>query len=156
MMSDMEGLIEEVKSGFPDSEISTDKRGVIWVKVPHEKIKDVMRFFFEKGFNHLTTITALDHLEEKKFELIYHIFGFESGYKNFVCVRTEIDRDNPEIDTILDIYANALLYEREVYDLMGIKFKGHGGLKRLLLPEDTPEGFHPLRKDYKLEIGEKK
>ena len=155
-MSGMDGLIEEVKRDFPDLEVSTDKHGVVWVKVPHEKIKDVLKFFFERGFNHLTTITALDHLEEKKFELIYHILGFETEYEKPVCVRTEIDRDNPEIDTILDIYANALLYEREVFDLMGIKFRGHGGLKRLLLPEDTPEDFHPLRKDYKLEVGEKK
>ncbi|MGQ4891521.1 MAG: NADH-quinone oxidoreductase subunit C [Candidatus Njordarchaeia archaeon] len=155
-MSNMDELVGEIKNSFPDFEVSTNKRGVVWVRVPHEKLKDVLKYFYDKGFNHLTTITALDHLEAKKFELIYHILGFETKYEKPICVRTEIDRDNPEIDTVIDIYAHALLYEREVYDLMGIRFRGHSGLKRLLLPEDTPEGFHPLRKDYKLEIGEKK
>ncbi|MEM2083837.1 MAG: NADH-quinone oxidoreductase subunit C, partial [Nitrososphaerota archaeon] len=66
-------------------------------------------------------------------------------------VKTSIDKNNPEIDTITDIIPGASFYEREIYDLLGVNFIGHPNLKRVILPENWPKGVYPLRKEYKPE-----
>ncbi|RJS84535.1 NADH-quinone oxidoreductase subunit D [Candidatus Bathyarchaeota archaeon] len=91
----------------------------------------------------LSTITAVDMKET--FELNYHMWCRNVA----VTIRTEVPKKKPETETITDMIPGASFYEREVYDLFGIKFKGHPYLKRLLLPDDWPEGQHPLRKDWK-------
>jgi len=153
------GALEELKNKLSEKfgdkiKLSEDKRGVLWIECDVSDFKEILAFLCELGYSHLSTITALDHLEENKFALIYHILSFENHPKIPICLRTYINRDSPEIETVLDIYPHALVYEREVFDLMGIKFKGHKGLKRLLIPEDAPEDYHPLRKDYKIEVGD--
>jgi NADH:ubiquinone oxidoreductase subunit C len=76
---------------------------------------------------------------------VYHLSSLED-YSTVVNVRTYISRENPEISSVSSVFKVAELYEREVFDLLGIKFVGHPNLKRLLLPEDVPEDYHPLRK----------
>ena len=138
-------VMEELKSKFEGIELKEDKRGEKWVFVPLEAIRDVLEFLKSKGYEHLTTITGHDVGDSIK--LIYHLINIESSVPNETLnVVTFVDKKSNLAPTIVDIYPNALVYEREVYDLLGIKFEGHPNLKRLLLPEDTPEGFHPLRK----------
>ena len=91
----------------------------------------------------LSTITAVDLRE--KFELNYHLWCVDTA----LTVKVEVPKQKPEIETVTDIIPGASFYEREVYDLFGVRFKGHPSLKRLLLPDDWPEGQHPLRKDWK-------
>jgi len=90
----------------------------------------------------ISTITGLDLGDE--FELNYHLWCGKAE----VTIRTRVPKINPEIKTITDIIPGAALYEREVFDLLGVKFLGHPDLKRLLLPESWPEGQYPLRKDW--------
>ncbi|MBO8159486.1 MAG: NADH-quinone oxidoreductase subunit C [Thermosyntropha sp.] len=97
----------------------------------------------EFGFNYLANLCGVDYGE--KFTMVYHVCRIPENLK--VCVKADIPRDNPEIDSLTCLWPAADFQEREVYDLMGIVFKGHPDLKRILLPEDF-EG-HPLRKDYK-------
>jgi NADH-quinone oxidoreductase subunit C len=68
-----------------------------------------------------------------------------------VSLKTKISKTDPRIDSVSDVYIVAELYEREVYDILGVKFEGHPNLSRLILPEDWPEDLHPLRKDVTLE-----
>jgi NADH-quinone oxidoreductase subunit C len=79
-----------------------------------------------------------------KFNIVYHLFSY--NHKNSVVIKTELPRENAEVHTISNIWKTADWYEREVYDMFGIKFTNHPDLRRILCPDDW-EGY-PLRKDY--------
>ncbi|MFQ6013507.1 MAG: NADH-quinone oxidoreductase subunit C [Thermoplasmata archaeon] len=96
----------------------------------------------EEGFEHITCISAVDwvtHLEN-----VYHLVSYQNSCMLQLDVR--IPSEDPEVDTVSDIWKGALYHEREAYDLMGIRFRDHPDLRRILLPLDF--AFHPLRKDY--------
>jgi NADH:ubiquinone oxidoreductase subunit C len=94
------------------------------------------------NIQHLSTITARDTHNE--FQILYHFFF--NGV--LITIRTSCSKENPTIESIVPIFPGAILYERELNDLLGIKAKGHPDLRRLLLPDDWVGG-HPLRKDWK-------
>jgi NADH-quinone oxidoreductase subunit C len=97
-------------------------------------------------FDYLFNLYGVDR--EDRFSIIY---GLESTlFKHNIVVETDLsDHDNPLIDTVSDLWKTAEFQEREVYDLLGIKFTSHPDLRRLFLEDGW--GF-PLRKDYKDEI----
>ena len=144
-LSDIE---RAVKALDPDASVKVDKAGRAWIKVSADKIKEVLRELKSKGYNHLTAITGLDQVKEGVMELLYHLLP-ESKELPYLTVRASVPREDPKIDSITDIFPAALLYEDEVYDMLGVNFVGHPDLKRILLPEELPEGIHPLRKDFK-------
>jgi len=90
-------------------------------------------------------VTGVDWIKENQFEVIYD-YSYTGGELFRVLVRTRVDRDNPDVPTVSDVYSGANWHERETWDLMGINFVGHPQLERFLLPEDAD--FHPLRKDF--------
>jgi Ni,Fe-hydrogenase III component G len=71
-----------------------------------------------------------------------------------LSLRTSVAKANPVLDTITPIIPGAILYEREIQDLLGLKVKGHPDPRRLVLPEGWPEGVYPLRKEYKVKVEE--
>ena len=96
-------------------------------------------------FDSLSCLTGLDNGEEKNtMEVIYNLYSIP--YDLRLALKVELDRSNPVIDSVTEIWKTADWHEREAYDLLGIKFNGHPDLRRILLPDDW-EG-HPLRKDY--------
>lgn len=80
----------------------------------------------------------------EEFELVYHLYSIPENYK--ICIKTRTPRNSAQVDSLFSIWPTADWQEREVYDLMGITFKGHPNLVRVLLPEDFTG--HPLRKDF--------
>ena len=102
-------------------------------------LKDTPEFYFD----YLSSLTAVDYKEY--FELIYHLTSLKHNHRFILKTRCH-DRNKPEVASITSIWRGADLQEREIYDLLGIGFKGHPNLKRLFLWE----GFkgYPLRKDY--------
>lgn len=100
----------------------------------------------ELDFEFLFSITGVDW--KTHFTVIYHLRSIKHGH--VVAIKARCDRVNPEIESVYKIWKTAELTEREVYDLMGIKFLHHPNLKRLFLTEDW-EGY-PLRKDYVDEV----
>lgn len=108
-----------------------------------QKLKD----YPGNDFDHLSSLTAVDW--EDHFQVVYHLYSF-SGKMTIVLKGKLEERESPLVESVSDIWKGAALMESEVYDLFGIRFKGHPGLKRLFLGEDW-EGF-PLRKDYSDEI----
>jgi len=147
-IKDLERWVGDIVSG---AEVKLDKYGVAWVDVPLDKLKDTLKNLKENGYVHITTITGVDMIDENKIALIYHLAPYGiSGYPQ-LCVKTYVPRDEPIAPSIVDMFKAALVYEREVYDLLGVKFEGHPNLSRILLPKDLPEGYHPLRKDFKEE-----
>ena len=102
----------------------------------------------ECAFNFLSDITCVDwHPSEPRFEVIYHLLSMSK--KERVRLKVRLEDSSPAVDSITSVWPAANFFEREVFDLFGIRFLGHPYLRRLLMPEDW-EG-HPLRKDYPVE-----
>jgi NADH:ubiquinone oxidoreductase subunit C len=76
--------------------------------------------------------------------MVYHLSSTE--HRHTIVVKAKLNREDPHIETVSDIWRTAEFHEREVYDLFGIKFTGHPDLRRLIMPDDW-KGW-PLRKDY--------
>jgi len=99
------------------------------------------------GFDYLIDISSLDHLgEEPRFEMVYELYSYEHG--THLRIRSGVDATEREVPTVTDLWATANWHEREVYDMMGISFKDHPDLRRILMWEGFP--FYPLRKDFPL------
>lgn len=94
------------------------------------------------GFTYLATISGVDLGEN--FEIIYHL---ANEYTN-LNVRTRIPRANPHVESICGVIPGAILYERELQDMFGIVVDNIPDPRRLVLPDDWPEGQYPLRKDW--------
>lgn len=124
-------------------DVKSDKR--IYVEIKREDIRKAAQLFlelFEPLRARLSTASAVDCRDH--FEVLYH-FTF-SQFGLVLTLRCKIPRHKPEIDSIADIIYGANFIEREMHDLMGIVFKGHPNLERLILPDDWPEGVYPLRR----------
>ncbi len=102
-----------------------------------------VRFDPSLSFDFLSFVTSVDW--KTHFEVVYYLVSTLHKHKLVLKVKVE-DRTNPEVPTISTVWPTADWQEREIYDMMGIKFQGHYNLRRILLPDDW-EGF-PLRKDY--------
>ena len=99
-------------------------------------------------FNYLADITCVDWFpSEPRFEVVYHLLSISK--KERVRLKVRIEGSSPALDSVTQIWPAANYFEREVFDLFGVRFAGHPYLRRLLMPEDW-EG-HPLRKDYPVE-----
>ncbi len=99
-------------------------------------------------FNYLSDITAVDwYPSEPRFEVVYHLFSITK--KERVRLKVRLSDDSPVLESVTSVWPGANYFEREVFDLFGIRFNGHPYLRRLLMPEDW-EG-NPLRKDYPVE-----
>jgi NADH-quinone oxidoreductase subunit C len=119
------------------------------VKVPSHSIIDVLRCLRNNGgFNQLTDLTCVDHLEmvgaTDRFEVIYVLLNIETGER--LIVKTFLNEPELKLPSATPIWFGADWLEREVYDMYGIEFEGHPNFKRLLLPNEFAS--FPLRKDY--------
>lgn len=112
-------------------------------------IREVVSFLKAEGFNHLQTLTGVDYLlqgRSPRFEVVYQFYSIDQRIA--LRLRLQVSEERPEVDSIVDLFPSANFFEREVFDLLGIRFNGHPNLKRILLPQNW-EGY-PLRKDYPL------
>jgi NADH-quinone oxidoreductase subunit C len=99
-------------------------------------------------FNYLSDVTCVDWFpSEPRFEVIYQLLSISK--KERVRLKVRLGSDSPALESVTSVWPGANYFEREVFDLFGIRFLGHPYLRRLLMPEDW-QG-HPLRKDYPVE-----
>jgi NADH:ubiquinone oxidoreductase subunit C len=117
----------------------------MFVDVPREKLVDVARFVRQDlGMTHLSTITGLDAGNDQ-LELLYHF-----ATKGLcLTLKVKLPVSDPKVSTITGVYLNAESYERETMDLLGTKVEGLPPGRRYPLPDEWPEGDHPLRKNWK-------
>ena len=139
-------LQEKISALLPEATYEENPQ-FLTVIVPNEQSYD----FFQKLrndkdllFDYLFCLTGVDW--GKELGVVYHLKSIDLQHSLVVKINLE-DRENPNIDTISDIWKTADFHEREVFDLFGIKFNNHPDLRRIFL-EDDWVGF-PLRKDYK-------
>ena len=97
-------------------------------------------------FNMLIDITAVDWLDQRddRFEVVYQLLSLPFLHR--VCLKIAVPEEKPEVDSVLKLWPGANFMEREVWDMFGIVFEGHGDLRRILLYDEFVG--HPLRKDY--------
>lgn len=135
--------IEELKKALPSAVTGTgmqlDKPTAV---IEKEELLNAAAKVKEMGFDHLSVITGVDYKD--RFEVVYNFFSYRK--KENLVLKVVLEHEKPEIDSLTSLWKGADWLERETYDLVGIKFRGHPNLKRILLP-DGWKG-HPLRKDY--------
>jgi NADH-quinone oxidoreductase subunit C len=120
------------------------RRGFMRASVERADLFGVCRLLRDElGFEHLTMISAVDY--DDRFEIVYHITSYQS--RLLLELITTTPKDDPTVDSISSIWGGANWQEREAYDLMGVVFRSHPKLERILLPKDVL--YHPLRKDFR-------
>jgi NADH-quinone oxidoreductase subunit C len=122
-------------------------RGEHTVVVAPEALRGVMEHCRkELGYEMLIDVCSLDHLgEEPRYEMVYELAPVNDS--KHLRVRCGVAEDE-EVPTMIDLWSTADWHEREVYDMMGIRFAGHPDLRRILMWDGYP--YHPLRKDFPL------
>lgn len=124
-------------------------RGDDTIVVAREELGETFRFLKEDpqlDLSFLTDITAVDYLGKKspRFEVVYHLYSLKAGHR--LRVKVPVPEEDPMVDSLAPLWKGANWLEREVWDMFGIRFRGHPDLRRVLLYEEF-QG-HPLRKDY--------
>lgn len=94
------------------------------------------------GFDYLFCLTCIDW--KTHLTMVYHLSG--TGHRHTIVIKSNLDRNNPEIETVSGIWRTAEFHERETFELFGVRFLNHPDLRRLILTDDF-EGY-PLRKDF--------
>ena len=112
------------------------------------RIAEVLRHAQGKlGFEMLLDICGVDHLgEEPRFEVVYHLYSFAAH--QYLRVKTRVGEEKPELPTVAAIWKGADWHEREIFDMLGIRFTGHPDLRRILMWDSYPH--FPLRKEFPL------
>ena len=141
LLSWNEGAVEGVK--FDRDEMT--------IYVAREAIREACALLRDDAtcpFNYLSDVTCVDwYPSEPRFEVIYQLLSIPN--KERVRLKVRLSGDNPALDSVTSVWVGANYFEREVFDLFGVRFNGHPYLRRILMPENW-EG-HPLRKDYPVE-----
>jgi NADH-quinone oxidoreductase subunit C len=128
---------------------SHDFRGDQTITVQKNILIDLFKFLRDDpdlDFKFLMDLTAVDYLNRKdsRFEVVYHFYSLKHNHR--LRVKAPVNEDDCTIDSVSSLWKTANWYEREVWDLYGIKFNGHPNMRRILLYEEFKG--HPLRKDY--------
>ncbi|MEC4674726.1 MAG: NADH dehydrogenase (quinone) subunit D [Nitrospirota bacterium] len=151
----MHRVLQSLKEKFPSVVLSVtedEQRGDLSAQVQADGLVDVARFLHDDpamAFDHITDICSADYPDDtERFEIIYHFLSLPHHTR--IRLKARVTEDNPVIGSITSIWRGANFHEREVYDLMGIRFENHPDLRRILMPEDYDEGY-PLRKDFPTE-----
>ena len=123
-------------------------RNELTLTIAAKEICGACRAVQAAGYNFFEDMTAVDWFPQSpRFQLSYHILSY--GMKKRIRLAAMVDDPEPSIETITPVWPSANYFEREVFDLFGVRFEGHPNLRRIMMPEDW-KGY-PLRKDYPVE-----
>ena len=123
-------------------------RDELTLTIAPEEIRAAAATVQAAGYNFMDDLTAVDWFPSSpRFQVSYHILSHT--YKEYIRLRVLLDDANPSVASITPVWPSANYYEREVFDLMGIRFEGHPNLRRIMMPDEWVG--HPLRKDYPVE-----
>jgi NADH-quinone oxidoreductase subunit C len=140
-----------IRKPFGEAILSeTEFRGERSLSVKIESLRELCKFCRDElGFDYLVDISSVDHFGDyPRFEMVYELYSMAG--RLYLRIKALVpDEDNPVAPTVSDIWPTADWHEREVYDMMGIRFEGHPDLRRILMWEGYP--YFPLRKDFPLE-----
>lgn len=139
-------LGSDVLEDYFINELSKDVPTLVVKKESYFKTAEFLKFNEQLGFDFLSELHGTDF--QTHMEVYVHLYSFKNHQP--VAIKVKIDRDEPVIDSVTPLWPGANWPECEAYDLLGIQFKGHPNLHRIMLGEDWVG--HPLRKDYDVEV----
>jgi NADH-quinone oxidoreductase subunit C len=127
----------------------TEFRGETTYSIAPANLREVAGFCRnELSFDYLVDMASIDHFgEEPRFEMVYELYSMTLAIH--LRLKLRISEDPGTVDTVSDIWPTADWHEREIFDMMGIRFNGHPDLRRILMWDGYP--YFPLRKDFPLE-----
>jgi NADH-quinone oxidoreductase subunit C len=127
----------------------SDFRGEITLELTLALIEPACKFAKEQlGFDFLSDLSSVDNFgDEPRFEVVYELYSMDSNIH--LRLKTRVSEDHLEVPSVVHLWATANWHEREVYDMMGIRFANHPDLRRIIMWEGYP--YYPLRKDFPLE-----
>jgi NADH-quinone oxidoreductase subunit C len=143
-------VLHDLKDNFKNAILSVDESSdVFTIVIASESVKEIIAFLKEKHqFIFLTDLCGIHYPEqEKELGVIYHLHNLVENKR--IRIKTFVTKENPQIDSIVSLYAGANWMERETFDFYGIDFVGHPNLKRILNVEYMD--YFPMRKEYPLE-----
>jgi len=140
-----EEILTRIKDKFSKKALKVFEKSPrrIYIDFDSKDIPEVVNFLFRDLGGRLATASGID--TRKNIEILYH-FSFDSS-GTIISLRTLIDRKNPEIESVTPLIKGAEWIEREIHELLGVNFRNHPNLKRLLLSEDWPQRKYPLRRE---------
>lgn len=124
------------------NKLSKDVPTLVVETSKYYEVMELLRFHEGLAFDYMSELHATDFVTHM--EVYVHLFSY--GKKQSVAVKVKLDREAPQVESVTALWKGADWPEREAYDLLGIVFKGHPNLSRILMPDDWVG--HPLRKDY--------
>lgn len=139
-----EEILAQIRDRFPDAVVNVPEAKDFTIVLQPDSLMDVATYLRdEAGMDFLSSVTSVDY--EDRFEVVYHLgsVGRKGGH---LVLKVGLPRDDPSVSSLTPLWPGAEFQEREVYDLMGIRFVGHPDLRRIMMWEGY-EG-HPLRKDF--------
>jgi NADH-quinone oxidoreductase subunit C len=127
----------------------TEFRGETTFLVPAADLREVAKFCRDElELDYLLDITSIDNFgEEPRFEIVYELYSM--AFATHLRLKLSVSEDQGEVPTVSDIWPTANWHEREIYDMMGIRFADHPDLRRILMWDGYP--YFPLRKEFPLE-----
>lgn len=143
-------LLESLGKLFgPRIQEKTEFRGETTYTILPADLRDIAKLCRnDLSFDYLIDITSIDNFgQEPRFEVVYELYSMTLGIH--LRLKLRVSEDIGAVDTISDIWPTANWHEREIYDMMGLKFNGHPDLRRILMWDGYP--FFPLRKEFPLE-----
>ncbi len=151
-MADNSITIRKLEERFGDSIIEVHSRlGQDTVTLAKKAYKQAAGFLKEDpelDYNCLMDLTAVDHFKRRpRFEVVCHFLSLRHNHR--VRIKVPVGGEPPEVDSLASLWSSANWYEREVYDMFGIRFAGHPDLRRILMYPEFKG--HPLRKDYRFD-----
>ena len=143
-------LAQKLRDKFGDLfSAPAEFRGEITLQlVDADRIAEICTFAkHDLGFDFLVDITSIDNYgEDPRWTLVYHLYGL--AHNQYLRIKTSVAEEKSDLPTVVPVWRSANWHEREIYDMMGIRFRGHPDLRRVLMWEGYP--FYPLRKDFPL------
>ena len=140
-----EEIIEKLKENLPEAklELQRGEFGDSWILVEPPKLPDVLRYLYDvQDAKYMACLSGVDYGEN--LGVVYHVRSLSKQFNSMVKVL--VNRQDPVVPTVSHLYGVANWFEREVFDLFGVRFDGHPDLRRIMMPDDWVG--HPLRKDY--------
>ncbi len=142
-----EEVLGDLRKKFKDDivEILDESSKKVYIEIKQESLVKVASYIFKDlkaRFNTASGVDLRNHME-----ILYHFLIEDINL--LISLRVKLQKSKLEIDSLVPVFEGANWIEREMHEILGINFKGHPDLKRLLLPDDWPDGVYPLRRDYK-------
>ncbi len=148
----LQQVMSQLQNAFPAGLTKlAEWRGELTVTVPRDRLHEVAQFLHDDpamDFDYIVHVSSVDWPDDdERFEVVYEFYSVRKRQR--IRLKTRTPESDCIVDSLTDLWKGADFMEREVYDMMGIRFRNHPDLRRILMPDDYTEGY-PLRKDFPL------